>query len=334
MCVILVNTYETITLTIATVLLLIFEMDAISAKAKQFGVPLEILNEEHITVCKSIQQLENILKVLRADGNAPLQRLVRLAEEKLATLCPDHFLLKTSKGVIHPPQLEPGSFNSLLEEIEGWKNQMLESQEKLNEDVAFVEHDREEKEVSTLMTTLERLDVIGERPKSAFLLHNMGRKNLVAKNAPIGNWSSEEKRILSLREKQKGNECFKAEDFKEAIRYFSNSIAISPNPEAFNNRGMAYLKEGAFLHCVSDCGKVLQHEPNNIKALLRCGFAHAKLGNRELATDAYSKVLQLEPTNKAAKKEIDNLEHLKLNLIIPESGSKKLSKTRPLIEEI
>ncbi|CAB3364920.1 Hypothetical predicted protein [Cloeon dipterum] len=313
-------------------------MDAISAMAKQFGVPLEILNEEHISACKSIQQLENILKVLRADGNSPLQRMVRSAEEKLATLCPDHFLLKTCKGVIHPPQLEPGSFNSLLEEIEGWKNQMLESQGKLDEDVAAVEHDGEEiykeKEVSALMSTPERLDVIGERPKSAFLLYNMGRKNLVAKNAPIGNFSSEEKRILSLREKQKGNECFKAGDFKEAIRYYSNSIAISPNPEAFNNRGMAYLKEGAFLHCVSDCGKVLQHEPNNIKALLRCGFAHAKLGNREMASDAYSKVLQLEPTNKTAKKEMDNLEHLKLNLIIPENGSKKLSKTRPLIEEI
>ncbi len=47
-----------------------------------------------------------------------------------------------------------------------------------------------------------------------------------------------ERDILATKHKDKGNECFKAKDFEEAITEYSQSIRIKPNAAAYNNRAL------------------------------------------------------------------------------------------------
>jgi len=42
-----------------------------------------------------------------------------------------------------------------------------------------------------------------------------------------------------MREKELGNECFKSNDFDEAICHYNTSISIHSTPEARNNRAMS-----------------------------------------------------------------------------------------------
>lgn len=42
-----------------------------------------------------------------------------------------------------------------------------------------------------------------------------------------------------MREKELGNECYKSNDYDEAIRHYNTSILIYSSLEARNNRAMA-----------------------------------------------------------------------------------------------
>lgn len=42
-----------------------------------------------------------------------------------------------------------------------------------------------------------------------------------------------------MREKELGNECFKSNDYEEAICHYNTSIEIHSTPEARNNRAMS-----------------------------------------------------------------------------------------------
>lgn len=44
---------------------------------------------------------------------------------------------------------------------------------------------------------------------------------------------------LAKREKELGNECYKSDDFEEALRHYNTSIEIYPTIEAKNNRAMS-----------------------------------------------------------------------------------------------
>ena len=60
----------------------------------------------------------------------------------------------------------------------------------------------------------------------------------------------------------------------QAASCYNEAVSIAPAVSstvlsAYNNRAMCYLKMGLHQEATSDCDKVLQHEPNNVKALLR-----------------------------------------------------------------
>lgn len=50
-----------------------------------------------------------------------------------------------------------------------------------------------------------------------------------------------------MREKDKGNEAFKAMDYKEAIVYYTNSLEYSPIAASYNNRAAAGKEHNAGL---------------------------------------------------------------------------------------
>ncbi|CAG9806579.1 unnamed protein product [Chironomus riparius] len=117
-----------------------------------------------------------------------------------------------------------------------------------------------------------------------------------------------EKDRLSLKFKERGNEAYKAKDYDEAIKEYTQSINVKKTAAALNNRALVYLILKNYIRVISDTNECLQIEPNNIKALLR--KAQAFLG-KEMTIQAYEtfdKVLQIDSTNQTAQQEIIKLQ--------------------------
>ncbi|XP_059475939.1 sperm-associated antigen 1 [Neocloeon triangulifer] len=323
-------------------------------KIRALSFPPDYLSLEYISNCKDLKELEKILITLRDDEGGLYSHLLACVEERISHLNPNNLLLKYGSGVVPLSDLDKEHLDPLMEEMSAWQKQMhsleqtittAEREAKLVPPVRdgglletgkkSVSNVKEKKEDWSEFSTEKelRLEVDKERRRNAALLlqKKTTGSSFFTNSTPMGSLAKEEREILALREKQKGNECFKSEDYKEAIRFYSNSIAINPSVEAFNNRALAFMKGENYLLCLKDCGAVLSEDPNNIKALLRCGSSHSKLNNRLLALEAFRKVLEIEPDNKLALKEVQKLE---IKLIVPEAKNTSRSGKSPLIEEI
>eukprot|EP00873_Tetraselmis_striata_P044497 jgi/Tetstr1/464761/TSEL_009508.t1 len=109
--------------------------------------------------------------------------------------------------------------------------------------------------------------------------------------------------------KADGNAAFKAGDHTKAVALYSKALSEDAGmTSAYNNRAMAYLKLQKFSEALADAEMVLQHEPSNVKALLRSAAASKGLGNKEAAEAGFRKVLELEPRNKEAQSSLDALQ--------------------------
>nr|CAG4640724.1 EOG090X03B7 [Eulimnadia texana] len=73
------------------------------------------------------------------------------------------------------------------------------------------------------------------------------------------------------------------------------------------NRAMAYLKLNKFNEAEEDCTLSLKLDPSYLKAYHRRGCARVQLGKYAEAEEDFRKVLAMEPHNKAAEQELNNL---------------------------
>ena len=51
--------------------------------------------------------------------------------------------------------------------------------------------------------------------------------------------SAEERLVRATKEKDKGNEAFRAQDYDEAVVYYTNSLKYEPTAASYNNRAAA-----------------------------------------------------------------------------------------------
>ncbi|EPZ32047.1 Tetratricopeptide-like helical domain-containing protein [Rozella allomycis CSF55] len=75
---------------------------------------------------------------------------------------------------------------------------------------------------------------------------------------------------ISEKEREKGNELFKAGNYVEAMKHYTESIKRNPSePKGYSNRAACYNKLAAFPEALKDCEKCLELDPNFIKAYIR-----------------------------------------------------------------
>jgi tetratricopeptide (TPR) repeat protein len=109
-------------------------------------------------------------------------------------------------------------------------------------------------------------------------------------------------------EKLKGNAAFKKGDWQAALDHYTAALKLEPGMVAArNNRSLAYLKLGMAQQALDDCTAVLETEGDNIKALLRHAAAAQALGKLQEAETDLERVLQLQPGNKDAEKELQQV---------------------------
>lgn len=114
--------------------------------------------------------------------------------------------------------------------------------------------------------------------------------------------TEEEIQFTSEREKRKGNECFKANEFEDAILYYSRSIFVNPaNAVVWANRAMAHLRLKQFDKAEADCTESIRLDPTYVKAISRRAMTRHKRGKYREAAKDYHAAVQMDPSNKTLR---------------------------------
>ena len=113
--------------------------------------------------------------------------------------------------------------------------------------------------------------------------------------------SEVERRWLAERQKEKGNECFKAGELAAAVEAYTLSLELAPGAAAVHaNRAAAYLKLRRWDDAEADATFALELQPGYFKALLRRGAARVELGRHREALGDLEAALAADPASAQA----------------------------------
>ncbi|KAL0121072.1 hypothetical protein PUN28_008653 [Cardiocondyla obscurior] len=98
--------------------------------------------------------------------------------------------------------------------------------------------------------------------------------------------------------KEKGNAALQTGNYDEAIRCYTDAIALDGNNHVlYSNRSAAYAKFEKYQQALEDAEKTVSLKPDWGKGYSRKGSALAYLGRYDESIRAYEKGLQLDPSN-------------------------------------
>ncbi|XP_022165277.1 uncharacterized protein LOC111030193 isoform X2 [Myzus persicae] len=130
---------------------------------------------------------------------------------------------------------------------------------------------------------------------------------------------------LAMQEKEVGNECFKSNDYNEAICHYSTSISIHSTPEARNNRAMSFMKLKNYGKALDDLREVIESDPRNVKAHFRRGSCYTAISMYCLALRSFESTLKYDCNNANALNSVKELKNIITNM-----HPKKLIRVREI----
>ena len=115
---------------------------------------------------------------------------------------------------------------------------------------------------------------------------------------------------MAAKYKAEGNNKFKAKEYNLAIEYYTKAISATPsNAVLYNNRAIAKIKNKDFIGAEIDCDKCIELDSSLVKAWFRRGLARKSLKKYNKAQQDFENVLKMDPNNKAAKKEKNEIKN-------------------------
>ncbi|XP_030013395.1 sperm-associated antigen 1 [Sphaeramia orbicularis] len=292
-------------------------------------VPVEHLDYGYIEICKDVKYLEKILRVLRSGDEGIYPKLIEFCENHLEKLDPKSRALWKENPVSTAASLSKDEWNQIADDLKMWQEETKKTEASLkqvpifedvtNENIPPVRgsnhsvpltqakrnpskralpRDPREWDKFDVEEECKKIDGNMKETDQAAAI-NAGAPNIKT-NVNTSLLTQPEKLLLAAHEKDKGNEAFRANDYEEAVAYYSRSLSIIHTVAAYNNRAQAEIKLEHWHNAMRDCQRVLELEPGNVKGLLRRATVHKHMGDFEQAAEDLRMVLQKEPQNTAA----------------------------------
>lgn len=238
---------------------------------QKYDIPVEFLDFEYVGKCEDARMLERIVKILRSGEEGYYPQLTEFAENKLKQLKPNSKMFRTETIAIRKECLNEEERKKLDEEMSSWLEQMKEVDGKVKEiqpkvrqeipirkarNVKETNETNQTKQVEKIKSldynkwdkydvdaAVMKIDLEEERQRELVAMKN--KKNaekttLIEEivDDEVDALSEFEKEHLACKFKEKGNECFKAKEFDEAIKEYTQSLRIKKTAAAFNNRAL------------------------------------------------------------------------------------------------
>ncbi|KAF4072971.1 hypothetical protein AMELA_G00253600 [Ameiurus melas] len=109
--------------------------------------------------------------------------------------------------------------------------------------------------------------------------------------------------------KDQGNKALSAGKIDEAVRCYTEALALDPNNHVlFSNRSAAYAKKGDYENALKDACQTIKIKPDWGKGYSRKAAALEFLGKFEDAKVTYQEGLRQEPSNQQLKDGLQNIE--------------------------
>ncbi|XP_039767754.1 sperm-associated antigen 1 isoform X2 [Ornithorhynchus anatinus] len=332
---------------------------------KTFKIPIDHLDFKFIEKCSDVKHLEKILRILRSGEEGHYPELTDCCEKRIESLAPESRALRKEKPAATASSFTAEEWEEISGDMKSWVTEIKKDEEsqiqhpktgafqELSDNLPpvrclqIIDEDRDlkrkptktKKKVPRDYKEWDKFDVekeclkIDEEYKEETNKPNTRPHLLkIEKKIDTTGLTNKEKDFLATREKEKGNEAFSSGDYEEAFTYYTRSISAFPTVNAYNNRAQAAIKLQNWNSVFQDCEKVLDLEPENLKALMRRATAYKHQKKYHAAKEDLKKVLQVEPDNEIAKKILSEVEK-ELKDSEPASGIQTKGK-RMVIQEV
>uniref|UniRef100_A0A336KJ35 CSON010576 protein n=1 Tax=Culicoides sonorensis TaxID=179676 RepID=A0A336KJ35_CULSO len=322
---------------------------------QKYEIPLEHLDFDYLRKCSDTKKVERIYRILKSGEEGNFPDLTKFAEKRLHELDPKNKFLRTESAALRKNNLNEKTRMDLESGLKSWHDSISDidhsRQSSLKRNLPPVralnkeildnfekEKSRESKNPkkdrikSCEYEKWDKFDADAEALKIDLdeerKIENFKQKTMRHESTPIieeiyeddfSQMTLKEKEVLAKRCKDKGNDFYRAKEYKEAIEEYSKSLRILSMAATYNNRAIAYIKTNEFHKAVKDCDKCLELEPENVKALLRKAQALQGLDQRRDAYQVYCKVLLIEPNNSYALNATNDLRKQLPDLPLPNS---------------
>ena len=252
--------------------------------------PNEILHKEELKVCEELidkkKELDK-LKFVENDWNKCLEISSKLIEK-----CKKCFEIKLIyfQSLIQTFNIDKG--------LKYYRNNFNQNEQN-NEELQFI--------------LINAYFIDGKYDKAKqFLINLLSRtqdNKLIAKTNKLA------KKLEEIqKEKDKANECFKNNNFDEAINKYTNLLSMDTNNKLFNalilsNRALCYYKKKELFKALHDINSSIKLNGNYWKSYRRRANINIELKYSEQAKDDLKKVLELDPLNKEAMSLLDDIQN-------------------------
>ncbi|KAL7874673.1 hypothetical protein SRHO_G00056430 [Serrasalmus rhombeus] len=318
------------------------------------SVPAEHLDYSYIEKCSDLKYLEKILRVLRSGKEGFYPHLTEFCEKHIEMLDPRSRALRKENSPATAANFSNDEWSQITNDLQRWEREIKVNELELKQQSTYSNDEnippvrgsscslkkaaqdgvKNSLKTSPLPRTYQDWDKFDVEKECAKIEGSMANRDSPAiindflpeikRDVNTTVLTEQEKVVLANREKDKGNEAFRACDYEEAVAYYSRvvvlvltgvllvwcvhrSLCIIVTAAALNNRAQAEIKLHRWHDALSDCEQVLQLEPHNTKALLRRATVNKQLGNLQVASDDLSAVLRSEPHNMTAQRLLEEI---------------------------
>ena len=251
--------------------------------------PNEILHKEELKLCEELidkkKELDK-LKFVENDWNKCLEISSKLIEK-----CKKCFEIKLIyfQSLIQTFNIDKG--------LKYYRNNFNQNEQN-NEELQFI--------------LINAYFIDGKYDKAKQFLINL--LNRTQDNKLIAKTNKLAKKLEEIqKEKDKANECFKNNNFDEAINKYTNLLSMDTNNKLFNalilsNRALCYYKKKELFKALHDINSSIKLNGNYWKSYRRRANINIELKYSEQAKDDLKKVLELDPLNKEAISLLDDIQ--------------------------